>query len=194
MRKICALECHSFCGRSGRRRRTLYTADLQGRRTCALQWQCLSAKQNTTFLSSRPRYWNRSESMLSLQPGKEPDLLWMLLFRIADASSLVAEEATIPFVIDQTLAAIDDRAAWKRRLTELVDLKILRMSSQSSIRIRGPTFRGRVPGTQELARVSYQAATGDRMRLNCDWFVDRAQTLWRSQPGRSMLLLVHAWM
>jgi hypothetical protein len=80
------------------------------------------------------------ESMLSLQPGKEPDLLWMLLFRIADASSLVAEDATIPFVIDQALTAIDDRAAWKRRLTALIDLKILRMSSQSSIQFEVPLF------------------------------------------------------
>ena len=102
------------------------------------------------------------ESMLSLQPGKEPDLLWMLLFRIADASSLVAEEATIPFVIDQTLAAIDDRAAWKRRLTELVDLKILRMSSQSSIQFEVPLFAEgfRAPKNWQEFHIKQQQVTG----------------------------------
>ncbi|PZX00306.1 AAA+ ATPase superfamily predicted ATPase [Pseudomonas sp. 478] len=80
------------------------------------------------------------DSMLSLEDARERDLLWMLLYRVADASSLVAEDATVLFVIDQVLTGIDDRPSWNRRLRSLVDLKILRMDSSSSIRFEVPLF------------------------------------------------------
>ena len=69
------------------------------------------------------------DSMLALESARERDLLWMLLYRIANASSLVAEDATVPFVIDHALSALDERSAWNRRLRSLVDLKILRMAT-----------------------------------------------------------------
>lgn len=80
------------------------------------------------------------DSMLALENARERDLLWMLLYRIANASSLVAEDATVPFVIDHALVAIDERSAWNRRLRSLVDLKILRMESSSTVRFQVPLF------------------------------------------------------
>ncbi|WP_124434787.1 ATP-binding protein [Pseudomonas sp. R11-23-07] len=80
------------------------------------------------------------DSMLALESARERDLLWMLLYRIANASSLVAEDATVPFVIDHALAALEERSAWNRRLRALVDLKILRMDSSSTIRFQVPLF------------------------------------------------------
>jgi hypothetical protein len=38
----------------------------------------------------------------------KPDLLWLLLWRIADVSSLIAEQAPQHFVLDQTLLELDD--------------------------------------------------------------------------------------
>jgi hypothetical protein len=80
------------------------------------------------------------DNMLSLEAPRERDLLWMLLYRVAQASSLAAQDATIPFVIDQSLLGADDRAGWKRRLRALVDLKVLRMESTSAVRFQVPLF------------------------------------------------------
>ena len=80
------------------------------------------------------------DNMLSLEVPRERDLLWMLLYRVAQASSLAAQNATIPFVIDQSLLAVDDRIAWKRRLGVLVDLKVLRIESASSVLFQVPLF------------------------------------------------------
>ncbi|RYG89383.1 MAG: ATP-binding protein [Alphaproteobacteria bacterium] len=80
------------------------------------------------------------ESMISLQPGHEPDMLWMLLYRVAAASSLVAPEAVFSFVVDANLEALDTRANWQSRLGTLVDLKILRMDSPRTIRFVVPLF------------------------------------------------------
>ncbi|MFA0920856.1 AAA family ATPase [Pseudomonas tremae] len=80
------------------------------------------------------------DSILSLESARERDLLWMLLYRIASASSLVAEDATIPFVIDHALSALDERNSWSRRLRALVDLKVLRMESPTTVRFLVPLF------------------------------------------------------
>ncbi|MEG8018792.1 hypothetical protein [Sphingomonas sp. LR55] len=80
------------------------------------------------------------DSMLSLETARERDLLWMLLYRVAQASSLALQDAAIPFVIDQALVAVDDRLAWRKRLGTLVDLKVLRMDTSSSVRFRVPFF------------------------------------------------------
>ncbi|MFT8559954.1 MAG: hypothetical protein ABF719_08915 [Acetobacter sp.] len=80
------------------------------------------------------------DSMLSLESPRERDLLWMLLYRVAQASSLAAPDAAIPFVIDQSLLAADDQTGWRRRLRSLVDLKALRMDSTSTVRFQVPLF------------------------------------------------------
>jgi hypothetical protein len=80
------------------------------------------------------------ENMLSLELPRERDLLWMLLYRIAQASSLVVQNATIPFVIDQALLALDDRMGWTRRLGALSDLKLVRMETPSTVRFEVPLF------------------------------------------------------
>lgn len=80
------------------------------------------------------------ESTISLQAGHEPDMLWMLLYRVAAASSLVAPEAVFSFVVDANLEALDSRAGWQSRLGTLVDLKILRMDSPRTIRFVVPLF------------------------------------------------------
>jgi hypothetical protein len=80
------------------------------------------------------------DSMLALETHRERDLLWMLLYRVAQASSLAAQDAAVPFVIDQSLLAADDRTSWRRRLRTLVDLKALRMESPSTVRFQVPLF------------------------------------------------------
>lgn len=80
------------------------------------------------------------DNMLSLESPRERDLLWMLLYRVAQASSLVAQDGALPFVIDQALLAVDDRSGWRKRLRTLVDLKVLRMESASSVRFQVPLF------------------------------------------------------
>lgn len=80
------------------------------------------------------------DSLLSLEGGREGDLLWMLLYRVADASSLVVEDATILFVVDNALISVDDKSVWNQRLRALVDLKIIRMDSSSSVRFQVPLF------------------------------------------------------
>ncbi|UVL45057.1 ATP-binding protein [Pseudomonas moraviensis] len=80
------------------------------------------------------------DSILSLESAREKDLLWMLLYRVASASSLVAEDATVPFVIDHALVSLDERLSWNRRLRSLVELKILRMESPMTVRFHVPLF------------------------------------------------------
>jgi hypothetical protein len=80
------------------------------------------------------------ENMLSLELPRERDLLWMLLYRIAQASSLVVQNAAIPFVIDQALLALDDRTGWKRRVGALSDLKLVKMENPSTVRFEVPLF------------------------------------------------------
>ncbi|MDO8985950.1 AAA family ATPase [Cypionkella sp.] len=80
------------------------------------------------------------DNILSLETPKERDLLWMLLYRVAQASSLAAQDAAIPFVIDQSLLGADDQAGWRRRIRGLVDLKVLRMESAAAVRFQVPLF------------------------------------------------------
>ncbi|TIT02462.1 AAA family ATPase [Mesorhizobium sp.] len=80
------------------------------------------------------------DNMLGLEAPRERDLLWMLLYRVAQASSLAAPEAAIPFVIDQALLSLDGNLSWKQRLRSLVDLKVLRMDSPSAVRFEIPLF------------------------------------------------------
>ncbi|MDR3571992.1 MAG: AAA family ATPase [Candidatus Pacebacteria bacterium] len=65
------------------------------------------------------------ESMLQLHTSRERDLLWMLLFRVAASSSLVAPEAAALTILDPTLMSFDDKAGWTKRLLALVELRIL---------------------------------------------------------------------
>jgi hypothetical protein len=80
------------------------------------------------------------ESMLSLAASRERDLLWILLYRVAQASSLVSLDASIQYVLDSTLRGIDDNQSWTRRLTALAELNVLRMESTHSIRFMIPLF------------------------------------------------------
>ncbi|MXO75131.1 AAA family ATPase [Altererythrobacter aerius] len=80
------------------------------------------------------------EHMLGLQGEREQDLLWLLLWRVANASSLVADEAQQHFIIDQSLLELDDPDAWKQRLINLVDLNILEMPRSAMYRFKVPIF------------------------------------------------------
>ncbi|RWN51708.1 ATP-binding protein [Mesorhizobium sp.] len=80
------------------------------------------------------------EHMLGLQGEREQDLLWLLLWRVANSSSLVADEAQQHFIIDQSLLELDDPDVWKHRLIKLVDLNILEMPRQAMYRFRVPIF------------------------------------------------------
>jgi len=98
------------------------------------------------------------EYMLDLQGGREPDLLWLLLWRIADVSSLVAEQAPQHFILDQTLLELDDGEHWKKRLLLLVELGILEMPKPSSYQFKVPIFAEgfRAPRNQQERNVRYQ--------------------------------------
>jgi len=84
------------------------------------------------------------ESMLQLHTLRERDLLWLLLYRVAASTSLVAERATMLAIIDQILLGIDDRAAWSRRLISLAELRILDIKDNAycfAIQLFGEGFR-----------------------------------------------------
>ena len=80
------------------------------------------------------------EHMLGLQGRREQDLLWLLLWRVANTSSLVADEAQQHFVIDQSLLELDDNDAWKQRLISLVNLGILDIPRPGAFSFRVPIF------------------------------------------------------
>ncbi len=100
------------------------------------------------------------EHMLGLQGAKERDLLWLLLYRIANASSLVAEQAPLHFVLDQMLMELDDRDRWKRRLISLIELKILEMPKPSTYQFKVPIFAEgfRAPRNRQECLVRQQRA------------------------------------
>ena len=78
--------------------------------------------------------------MLGIQGQREQDLLWLLLWRVAHSSSLIADEAQQNFIIDQSLLELDEPDGWKSRLLFLVDLEILEISRPSMYRFRVPIF------------------------------------------------------
>lgn len=79
------------------------------------------------------------EHMLKLQGRREEDLLWLLLRRVALNSSLTATEAS-HFLIEQTLLELDSREAWRRRLSQLVELDILNTPRPHSYSFKVPIF------------------------------------------------------
>jgi hypothetical protein len=80
------------------------------------------------------------EHMLGLQGQREQDLLWLLLWRVANSSSLVVREAQQNFIVDQPLLELDELEGWRNRLLALVDLEILEMPRPSMYRFRVPIF------------------------------------------------------
>ncbi len=80
------------------------------------------------------------EHMLGLQGQREQDLSWLLLYRVANSSSLVVDEAQQNFIIDQSLLELDEFEGWKQRLISLVNLSILEMTRPAMYRFRVPIF------------------------------------------------------
>ncbi|WP_421575413.1 hypothetical protein [Stenotrophomonas maltophilia] len=80
------------------------------------------------------------DSVIGLEDERERDLLWMLLYRIAQSSSLIVEEAATAFVIDQTLLQLDDRETWKKRIAKLAELGVLKIPSLSTVAFLVPIF------------------------------------------------------
>lgn len=80
------------------------------------------------------------DSIIGLEDERERDLLWMLLYRVAQSSSLIVEEAATAFVIDQNLLQLDDRETWKRRIAKLAELGVLKIPSLSSVAFQVPIF------------------------------------------------------
>lgn len=80
------------------------------------------------------------ESILALEDPRERDLLWLLLSRIASASSLISEDAPLAFVIDSSLGVIDDREGWFRRCTKLADLRLVEIKSPGTVSFKIPLF------------------------------------------------------
>ncbi|MDY4296319.1 MULTISPECIES: hypothetical protein [unclassified Xanthomonas] len=80
------------------------------------------------------------DSVIGLEEERERDLLWMLLYRIAQSSSLIVEEAATAFVIDQTLLQLDDREAWKKRIAKLAELGVIKIPSSSTVAFLVPIF------------------------------------------------------
>ena len=79
------------------------------------------------------------EHMLKLQGGREEDLLWLLLRRIALNSSLAATEAN-HLLIEQALLELDSRAGWQKRLNQLVELDILTVPKAQCYSFKVPIF------------------------------------------------------
>jgi hypothetical protein len=100
------------------------------------------------------------EHMLGLQGQREQDLLWLLLWRVANSSSLVVDEAQQSYIIDQSLLELDELEAWKSRLLSLVDLDILEMPRSSMYRFRVPIFAEgfRAPRQQHAYELRRQRA------------------------------------
>ena len=100
------------------------------------------------------------EHMLGLQGQREQDLLWLLLWRVANSSSLVVDEAQQSYIIDQSLLELDELEAWKSRLLSLVDLDILEMPRSSMYRFRVPIFAEgfRAPRQQHAYHLRHQRA------------------------------------
>jgi hypothetical protein len=100
------------------------------------------------------------EQMLELHGQREQDLLWLLLWRVANSSSLVVDEAQQSYIIDQSLLELDEFESWKSRLLALVDLKILEMSRPSLYRFRVPIFAAgfRAPRQEHGYHLRHQRA------------------------------------
>ena len=90
------------------------------------------------------------EHMLALHGRQEADLLWLLLWEIANASSLVAEQAQEYFALNPLLDIDNDSDAWRRRLRLLVELKILEMPNP-----RTSAYRFKVPICAEAFRAPH---------------------------------------
>ena len=80
------------------------------------------------------------EHMLGLQGQREQDLYWLLLYRVANSSSLVVDEAQQSFIIDQSLLELDEFEGWKQRLISLCNLSILEMTRPAMYRFKVPIF------------------------------------------------------
>lgn len=80
------------------------------------------------------------DSVIGLEEERERDLLWMLLYRVAQSSSLIVEDAATAFVVDQVLLQLDDRDTWKRRIAKLAELGVLKVSSPSTVSFQAPIF------------------------------------------------------
>ncbi|MFF0923242.1 hypothetical protein ACFYE8_26500 [Rhizobium leguminosarum] len=80
------------------------------------------------------------EHMLGLQGQREQDLLWLLLYKVANSSSLVVDEAQQSFIIDQSLLELDEFEGWKQRLISVVNLSILEMTRPAMYRFKVPIF------------------------------------------------------
>jgi hypothetical protein len=80
------------------------------------------------------------EHMLGLQGQREQDLYWLLLYKVANSSSLVVDEAQQSFIIDQSLLELDEFEGWKQRLISLCSLSILEMTRPAMYRFKVPIF------------------------------------------------------
>lgn len=80
------------------------------------------------------------EHMLGLRPQPEPDLLWLLLYRVARSTSLVAPEANSGFIIDQTLLSVRDKDVWRQYLVSLTEIGILEIPRTGEYRFKIPIF------------------------------------------------------
>ena len=80
------------------------------------------------------------EHMLSPQGDREQDLLWLLLRRVAQTSSLTALHASWHLLIESELLELDSKPSWNKRLQTLVDLKILTVEANNSYRFKVPLF------------------------------------------------------
>src|SRR5206468_5805083 len=80
------------------------------------------------------------EHMLGMYSAKEQDLLWMLLWRVANVTSLVAPHAQQHLIIDSSLLELDEQQAWIRRLLSLVALKILDLQGATTYSFHVPIF------------------------------------------------------
>jgi len=80
------------------------------------------------------------DSIIALEGERERDLLWMLLYKVAQSCSLIVEEAATAFAVDQSLLQIDDRDSWKSRIARLAELGILKFPTATTVAFQVPVF------------------------------------------------------
>ena len=92
------------------------------------------------LFSSSDQLLTPIEFDIALEPDKEPDYLWMLLYKIAKSSSLINPIAARFTSIDQELISMDAEKAWSDRLSRLIELKLIVPVNKSSFKFMVPIF------------------------------------------------------
>ena len=80
------------------------------------------------------------EFEIGLEPNKESDFLWILLHKIAFASSTTDRSASKHTIVDRHLCTVDTEEAWLSRLSRLTELKLIKLTGREHYSFAIPIF------------------------------------------------------